>query len=213
MNEDPVGGPASFDARYAAGRTPWDFGGVPDALHRFLDTHPGPPGRALIPGCGYGHEIEAFASAGWEVVGIDFSTVAVAHARRRLGRGGDKVIEGDFFRHPFRERSFDLVYERTFLCALSPERRPHYAQRLATLLAPSGLLCGFFFLGPEEDPPPYPIAQAQLDDLLGAWFEKVQDCAVEDSLPLFAGKERWEIWQRKAMNSRSGQVGTRIPAG
>lgn len=201
MDEDPGSSPAVFDARYAAGKTPWDFGGVPNALKRFLDKHLG-PGRALIPGCGYGHEIEAFASAGWEVIGVDFSTVAVACARRRLGQLADKVIEGDFFRHPFRERSFDLIYERTFLCALLPERRPHYAQRMATLLAPSGLLCGFFFLGPEEDPPPYPIAQAQLDALLDAWFEKIEDCVVEDSLPLFAGKERWQIWKCKVTNAQ-----------
>lgn len=203
MDDDPGSGPAFFDARYAAGTMPWDFGGVPNALKRFLDKHPG-PGRALIPGCGSGYEIEAFASAGWEAIGIDFSAVAVARARRRLGRLADKVIEGDFFRHPFGERSFDLIYERAFLCALSPERRPHYAQRLAALLAPSGLLCGFFFLGPQEEPPPYPIRQDQLGELLGGWFEKVENHAVEDSLPLHAGKERWQIWRRKLTNAREG---------
>src|SRR3954451_9826836 len=141
MDEGPGSGPAFFDARYAAGRMPWDYGGVPNALKAFLDQHPG-SGRVLIPGCGSGYEIEAFASAGWDVIGIDFSTVAIARARSLLGRLADKVYEGDFFNHPFRERSFDLIYERTFLCALSPERWPHYAQRLAALLAPSGLLCG-----------------------------------------------------------------------
>lgn len=199
MDEDAGCGPEFFDARYAAGRTPWDFGGVPRALKRFLDRHPG-SGRALIPGCGAGYEIEAFVSAGWEALGIDFSTVAVARARQRLGRSAGKVIEGDFFRYPFRDQSFDLIYERTFLCALSPDRRPYYAERLAALLVPSGLLCGFFFLGPEEEPPPYPIAQAQLDTLLGGWFEMVEDRAVEDPLPLFAGKERWQIWKRKLTN-------------
>jgi cyclopropane fatty-acyl-phospholipid synthase-like methyltransferase len=157
MNDEPGSGPAFFDARYAAGRMPWDFGGVPSAFERFLDKHPG-PGRALIPGCGSGYEIEALVAAGWEVIGVDFSTVAVARARQRLGRLADRVVEADFFCHPFPGSSFDLVYERTFLCALPPERWPHYAQRLSTLLAPSGLLCGFFFLGPEEEPPPYPIS-------------------------------------------------------
>jgi SAM-dependent methyltransferase len=203
MENNPASGPAFFDARYAAGTMPWDFGGVPNALKRFLDKHPG-PGRVLIPGCGSGYEIEAFASAGWEVTGIDFSTVAVARARRWLGPLADKVIEGDFFSHPFPERAFDLIYERTFLCALSPERRSHYAQRLAALLAPCGLLCGFFFLGPEEEPPPYPIHQDQLEELLGSGFERVEDHAVEDSLPLHAGKERWQIWRRKIINVQEG---------
>jgi hypothetical protein len=203
MDDGPANSPAFFDARYAAGRTPWDYGGVPNALKAFLGKHPG-PGRVLIPGCGSGYEIEAFASAGWDVIGIDFSTVAIARARSLLGRLADKVYEGDFFNHPFRERSFDLIYERTFLCALPPGLWPHYAQRLAALLAPSGLLCGFFFLGPEEEPPPYPIAQAQLKELLSACFEQIEDNAVEDSLPLYAGKGRWQIWRRKITNAREG---------
>ena len=196
MDESPRHGPEFFDARYAAGTTPWDYGGVPNALNVFLGEHPG-PGRVLIPGCGSGYEIEAFASAGWDVIGIDFSTVAVARARQLLGPLADKVYEGDFFTHPFPERCFDIIYERTFLCALAPEVWPRYAQRLATLLAPPGLLCGFFFLGPEDEPPPYPISQGHVEELLGGWFEKLEDNAVEDSLPLHAGKERWQVWRRK----------------
>jgi cyclopropane fatty-acyl-phospholipid synthase-like methyltransferase len=191
-----VGGPDFFDNRYAAGRIPWDFGGVPNSLKVFLEQHHG-PGRVLIPGCGSGYEIEAFASSGWEVIGIDFSTVAVARARRLLGSLADKVHIGDFFDYPLREGEFDIIYERTFLCTFAPEYWTRYAQRIAELIAPSGILCGFFFLGPEDEPPPFPISQGQLDELLGSWFQKIEEEVVEDSLPLFAGKERWQIWRRK----------------
>ena len=56
-------------------------------MKEFLAKHQG-PGRVLIPGCGSGYEIEAFSSAGWDVIGIDFSKVAVARARRLLGSVG-----------------------------------------------------------------------------------------------------------------------------
>ena len=151
----------------------------------------------LIPGCGSGYEIEAFSSAGWDVIGIDFSKVAVARARRLLGPLAGRVRQGDFFDYPLREGWFDMIYERTFLCTLLPDFWLRYAQRIAKLIASSGLLCGFFFLGPEDEPPPYPISQDQLDQLLGSWFEKIEDDPVEDSLPLYAGKERWQIWRRK----------------
>jgi SAM-dependent methyltransferase len=203
MDDIPSSGPEFFDVRYAAGRMPWDYGGVPNSLKVFLDQHHG-PGRVLIPGCGSGYEIEAFSSGGWDVIGIDFSTVGVARARRFLGPLASKIYEGDFFSYPFRQRRFDLIYERTFLCTLVPEAWPRYAQRIATLMAPSGVLCGFFFLGPEEEPPPYPISQDQLDELLGGWFEKIEDHAVQDSLPLYAGKERWQIWRRKVTNHQNG---------
>jgi hypothetical protein len=196
VDDVPSSGPEFFDIRYAAGRMPWDFGGVPKSLKVFLDKHHG-PGRVLIPGCGSGYEIEAFSSRGWDVIGIDFSKFAVARARCLLGPLASKVYEGDFFTYPLREGCFDMIYERTFLCTLLPDFWLRYAQRIAKLIVPSGVLCGFFFLGPEDEPPPYPISQCQLDELLGRWFEKIEDNAVEDSLALYAGKERWQIWRRK----------------
>jgi SAM-dependent methyltransferase len=202
MDDVPSIGPEFFDIRYAANRIPWDYGGVQNSLKVFLDKHHG-PGRVLIPGCGFGYEIEAFSASGWDVIGIDFSPIAVARARGLLGPFADKVYEGDFFTYPLRERYFDIIYERTFLCALLPDSWPHYAQRIATLIAPAGVLCGFFFLGPEEEPPPYPISQDQLDELLCGCFEKVDDNPVEDSLSLYAGKERWQVWRRKITNHRS----------
>jgi hypothetical protein len=192
-----VKGPEFFDTRYAAGETPWDFGGVPNSLKVFLRKHHG-SGRVLIPGCGSGYEIEAFASSGWDVIGIDFSKTAVVRARSSLGPLADKVYEGDFFDYPLREGSFEIIYERTFLCTFPREFWPRYAQRIAALIAPSGILCGFFFIGPEDEPPPYPISQVQLDELLGGRFQKIEDEPVDDSLPLFAGKERWQIWRRNA---------------
>ena len=139
-----ISGPEFFDSRFAAGKTPWDFGGVPNSLRLFLEKHHG-PGRVLIPGCGSGYEIEAFASTHWEVMGVDFSTVAVARARQLLGPLGDHVHQGDFFAYPLRQGWFDIIYERTFLCTLTPEFRTQYARRIAELVAPSGLLCVFFF--------------------------------------------------------------------
>ena len=117
-----MSGPEFFDSRFAAGKTPWDFGGVPSSLKLFLEKHHG-PGRVLIPGCGSGYEIEAFASTHWEVMGVDFSTVAVARARQLLGPLGDQVHQGDFFAYPLRQGWFDIIYERTFLCTLTPEFR------------------------------------------------------------------------------------------
>ena len=46
--------PNFWTARYAAGKTPWDFGGVPSALKSFLERS-SVPGRVLIPGCGSGY--------------------------------------------------------------------------------------------------------------------------------------------------------------
>ena len=115
-----------------------------------------------------------------------------SHARKACW-----VRQGDFFGYPLGEVCFDTIYERTFLCTFAPEFWPRYAQRIVNLVASAGVLCGFFFMGPEDEPPPYPISQVQLDELLGCWFQQIEDKPVEDSLPLLAGKERWQIWKRK----------------
>jgi SAM-dependent methyltransferase len=76
--------PDFWTTRYAAGKTPWDFGGVPAALKSFL-ARSSVPMRVLIPGCGSGYEVQAFHAGGYDVTSIDFSPAAVDQARRVLG--------------------------------------------------------------------------------------------------------------------------------
>lgn len=188
--------PDFWDQRYLNGRSPWDQGGVPDSLRDYLLRTP-VIGRALVPGCGSGYEIRILHERGWPVVGLDFSTAAVAQAQRLLGPLGHLVQVGDFFAPADDLAGFSLVYERTFLCALPPELHAPYARRMAELIAPGGVLCGFFFLGPEDEPPPFPLDQGQIDALLGGAFELTENLPVADSLPLYAGKERWQVWRRR----------------
>lgn len=188
--------PEFWDMRFASGRTPWDFQGVPAALKSFLKTSLA--GKALIPGCGTGYEVRAFHDAGWEVTAIDFSPVAAEQAWSYLGKLARCVVLGDFFKHDFAERSFDLVYERTFLCPLPPRLWRAYASRIAPLLRPSGRLAGIFFYGDESEPPPYPLTEKQAQELFEAEFTLARSIPVEDSLLLFAGMEQWQEWERRA---------------
>src|SRR6185295_4261477 len=70
----------------------------------------------------------------------------------------DRVIEGDFFTHDFAEAPFDLVYERTFLCALPPDLWPKIVSRTTTLLQRGGILVGLYFFGGKDDGPPFGLA-------------------------------------------------------
>jgi len=184
--------PEFWDVRYASGETPWDFHGVPGALKAFLkQSH---PGSILIPGCGAAYEVRAFHEAGWTVTAIDFSPVAVANARVRLGTLAGSVVEGDFFNHDFDGRRFDMIYERTFLCALLSRLWPAYVKRMTELLQPNGKLVGIFLYGEENDPPPYPLSPEKARELFKEKFSLVKSSPVSDSLPIFAGKERWQEW-------------------
>jgi SAM-dependent methyltransferase len=187
--------PEFWTVRYAAGKTPWDFGGVPSALKSFLERS-SVPGRILIPGCGSGYEVQVFHAAGYDVSAIDFSPAAVDQAKRVLGVLAKRIILGDFFTYDFGERRFDLIYERTFLCSISPSSWSEYVDRMADLLVPGGRLIGVFLYGQRPSSgPPFPLTDADAK-LFERHFQLVRSEAVTDSLPLFRDMERWQEWRK-----------------
>jgi hypothetical protein len=65
------------------------------------------------------------------------------------------------------------------------------------LLAPGGLLAGCFFFDDAPKGPPFGASRDALDGLLAPYFTCITDEAVSDSIPIFAGKERWMTWRRR----------------
>jgi hypothetical protein len=182
--------PDFWNIRYERGQTGWDLGRVPSRLERHLAAHPGPV-RVLIPGCGSGWELEAFVRAGYDALALDFAPAAVARARARVGPSlAGRILLGDFFHHDL-GAPFDFVYERTFFCALPPELRAAYIERVRGLLRPAGRLIGFFYLGTERGGPPYALFPEHEAELFGGSFRPLVDEPSPDGLELFEGGERW----------------------
>jgi SAM-dependent methyltransferase len=193
--QDPAS-PAFWDALFRENRMPWDAGATPPELERHLAEGNGRV-RVLVPGCGSAYEVRAFAEAGREVVAIDFSAAAVKRAKALLGEWRDCIIAGDFFTHDFGGKVFDVVYERAFLASLPRLRWPDYAQRLAELIRPGGQLIGFFVYGDDPGGPPFWLRAGELSRLLSGKFDRIEESAASASVPVFAGRERWEVWVRK----------------
>jgi SAM-dependent methyltransferase len=194
-NRDP-NSPAFWNERFEQHFMPWDQAGVPSAFQSFASRHTGEP--VLIPGCGSAYEAAWLAEHGSPVRAIDFSQAAVAAARAQLGeQHAELVEEADFFTYepPFRPA---WIYERAFLCALPLARRVDYARRMADLLPAGALLAGFFFFGATPKGPPFGIERGELEALLTPFFELLEDEPVTDSIAVFAGRERWLTWRRRA---------------
>ena len=174
--------------------TPWDAGGVPPQLAIWLESKPGPL-KVLVPGCGTGYEVGFFADRGHDVLGIDFSDAAIEAARRHSQP--TLVKQADFFR--MEEGPFDLVYERAFLCALPRAVWPEWARRMAERVRPGGELAGFFYIDDNPRGPPFGISRQDLAQLLDASFLLEQDLPVPaaQSLPVFKGREIWQVWRRR----------------
>jgi SAM-dependent methyltransferase len=163
MDADTV---SFWDEKYRADLTAWDRGGVSPALEHWLAEGALKPGRILIPGCGYGHEVLALARRGFEVWGLDIAPTPVQRVREKLAQAGltAHVVEGDvrtwqpeppFDAVPFDAVPFDAVYEQTCLCALSPEDWPRYEAQLYCWLRPGGRLFALWMQTDRPGGPPY----------------------------------------------------------
>ena len=149
--------------------------------------------KALVPGCGRGYDVLLFSSYGFDAYGLDASSTAVQEAEKlhlaqgkeqhypikniQNGRGEVKFLLADFFKNDFlshthsteSERTFDLIYDYTFLCALPPSLRPQWAARMSQLLSPNGrLVCLEYPLGkdPKLGGPPHGLEHELYEQLL-----------------------------------------------
>jgi SAM-dependent methyltransferase len=184
-----------WESRYRDNFIPWDAGKVPASLQAF-GQNLSPGARVLIPGCGSAYEAAYLSDKGCDVLAIDFSPAAVEAARKNLAGFGDIVRLADFFNFDFGQ-PFDVIYERAFLCALPRTMWSGYADRCAQLLKPNGVIAGFFFFADMPKGPPFGTSQAELDTLMQPQFDRIEDRPVADSIEVFAGKERWQVWRRR----------------
>jgi SAM-dependent methyltransferase len=188
--------PEFWDTRFREGVTPWDAGDVPPRLTRWLEARKAPL-KVLVPGCGTGYEARLLAERGDQVLAIDFSDAALAAARQKNPGWPDLFRKADFF--ALQAGPFDLVYERAFLCALPRARWPDWGRRMAELVRPGGELAGFFYLDDNQRGPPFGVSREGLERLLGAALvlEEEEPVPPAQSIPVFKGKEIWQVWKRR----------------
>jgi hypothetical protein len=191
--------PQFWDERFENNCTPWNRNGVPEALQSFAIRHQDQAFSCLIPGCGHAHELGFLAQSSWQVRAIDFSVKAVAAAKQLLGEYSHLVEHADFFEFQSTQ-TFNVIYERAFLCALPIDMRAAIVKRWSELLQEGGFLIGFFYIDDSENAsikgPPFSIQTAELTKLMTPYFELMDDQNVADSLSVFEGRERWKVWRR-----------------
>jgi len=74
------------------GITPWENNRIPPALTNIADG-PSHAGIALDLGCGTGAHAVHLSESGWEVIGVDVSRHAIAHARARSTRVDWRLVD------------------------------------------------------------------------------------------------------------------------
>lgn len=145
-----------WEERYRKGETGWDRGASSPAAEAWMKHLGLEPCRLLVPGCGFGHEVITFADRGFDVTAMDIAPSAIHHLETELC---DKNLTAEitcadlFDFEP--DTPFDAIYEQTCMCAIPPEQRTGYVERLYRWLIPGGRLLAMFMQTGKEDGPPY----------------------------------------------------------
>ncbi len=191
-----------WEARYQSGDMPWEKGAPSPGLVDFLAAHPDlPRGTVGVPGCGTGHDVRAWAQAGFDTFGCDIAPGAIQLATERTRAAGltAQFQLADFLRDE-PPLQFDWLFEHTLFCAINPAERDDYVRAVLCWLKPEGQYLAVNYLILEDDNgPPFPVTREEVVRRFSPHFEPVEDW-IPRSYPNRTGRERMFWWRRNPKN-------------
>ena len=187
-----------WEARYQSGDTPWEKGDPSPGLVDFLAAHPElPRGAVCVPGCGTGHDVRAWAQAGFPAFGFDLAPSAIRRAEEKTAAMGNaaRFVQGDFLADK-RTQRFDWIFEHTLFCAINPTQRPDYEQAVLRWLKPDGQFLAVHYLIPDKEGPPFGVTREEVLARFSPHFNLLEEW-VPRSYPNRTGLELMLWWRRK----------------
>lgn len=143
-----------WTSRYKNGYIGWDLGSPSPPLYQYLCQIDSKEIEVLIPGGGNAYEVAAAYGLGYTKVHLlDIALPPIVRfLKSNPSFPKSQVHHQDFFDH---EGKYDLILEQTFFCALNPNVRSAYVQKMFHLLKPGGKLVGVLFDREFSGGPPF----------------------------------------------------------
>lgn len=187
-----------WDERYKQKDTGWDTGKITTPIKAYLEQIKDRSISVLIPGCGNAHEAEWMLENGFtNITLIDISTLLVDELKAKFSKFPTEnltILNTDFFALT---GQFGLIVEQTFLCALPPEKRGDYANKIAELLKPAGKLVGVLFDRNFMGGPPFSGSIKEFQELFEEKFTILKLEACYNSIPPRSGSEAFVVLAKK----------------
>ena len=190
-------GGAYWDNRYKNNAAAWDMGEVSPPLKKYIDQLKDKNIRILIPGCGNTYEAEYLLQNEFtNITVVDIAPELVNNLKKKFKNNPSiKIISGDFFEH---QGEYDLILEQTFFCAINPDLRIAYRNKMLDLLAKGGKLAGVLFnIQFEKEGPPFGGTKESYENLFRNYFEFITFGPCTNSHPKRQGNELFIILKKK----------------
>ncbi|MCX6130353.1 MAG: methyltransferase domain-containing protein [Proteobacteria bacterium] len=200
---------APWRERWIEGRTAWDQGQEHPAMtdllqHAQREAGLKPGSQIFSAGCGRAHNEAWLARQGYQVEAIDVVPEAIAAARLLYADVPKlRLAVQDVFSLETPNLAFDAVFDRAMLCALQPEHRLAYLEKLSACLRPGGLFMSILFRavkGPSG--PPFAVNEFDAMHLLSPYFDL---CFASPAPPLSEPQNVLEEWL--CIWSKRGPIG------
>ncbi len=192
LNPSPDAGNSRFwNDLYKTAATGWELNRESVVLPQVLPQLKLNRCRVLVLGCGSGHDAAYFAKQGHVVTAVDFSAEATQRARQNYSSLDNlSIVQADAFQpHAEWNERFDIVFEHTFYCAISPEKRNALVQIWNRALTPQGHLLGVFFAMEKRTGPPFGGSEAEISKRLSKYFVPLYWTRWRNSLPARQAQE------------------------
>ncbi len=173
---------------YVEQTTAWDLGSPSPPLKSFIDTLTDKTIHILIPGAGRAYEAKYLMEQGFHFVTvIDIAPTLVESLKAKFVSSPLHIVLGDFFDHV---GQYDLILEQTFFCAIHPDLRKAYVNKMMELLKPGGRLVGVLFDRRfDGEGPPFGGSSAEYESLFKDHFQSMSIAPCYNSYAARAGFE------------------------
>jgi thiopurine S-methyltransferase len=187
--------------RWKTGRIGFHQEGVNPKLIEFWPVLP-KGSHILVPLCGKSNDLIWLAEQGYQVTGVELSSLAVIQflgdndLSFETHHEGDlkvhtvsnlplRIVEGDYFQ--FTEANFDACYDRAAMVAMPDSRRADYVRHTRDRLSPSAwvLLISLQYDGDDEQGPPFSIDEPSLISLWGNQLQKIASENLAQTNPMY----------------------------
>lgn len=182
--------------RYQQNETGWDVGEITTPLKEYFNQIKNKNVSILIPGAGNAYEAEYLFNNGFNnIFVIDISEEPLKNIKKRVPDfPTENLILGDFFRH---EKTYDIIIEQTFFCALNPNLRSDYAKKMNELLYPKGKLVGVLFNDVlNTDKPPFGGNAEEYKKYFSPYFNFVKFESCYNSIKPRQGRELFILLEK-----------------